>query len=160
MNRRIVAALFLTVFFTACREREAAPQTDTGFASLQERGQAAMGVDQYASTHVFEPLPDGGRIVLQMKEADSTGERVIRDHMRSIATAFGSGDFAIPGKVHGLANVPGTEVMSRLRGEISYGAGELDRGGEVRLTSRNRDAVTAIHDFLAFQRMDHRAGMH
>ncbi len=119
-----------------------------------------MGVDQYASAHIFEPRPDGGRIVLQMQEPDTTGERIIRDHMRAIASAFSAGDFAIPGKVHGLANVPGTEVMSRLRDEISYAAGDLDRGGEVRLTSANREAVTAIHDFLAFQRMDHRAGMH
>jgi len=119
-----------------------------------------MGVDQYASTHVFEPLPDGGRIALQMREADSTGERVIRDHMRTIATAFGEGDFAIPGQVHAVTFVPGTEVMYRLRGEISYRAGELERGGEVRVTTRNPQAVAAIHDFLAFQRMDHRAGMH
>ena len=119
-----------------------------------------MGVDQYASSHVFEPLPDGGRIVLQMNEADSTGERVIRDHMRAIAAAFGTGDFSIPGQVHAKASVPGTEVMTRLRSEISYRAGELPRGGEVRLTTRNPEAVAAIHDFLAFQRSDHRASRH
>ena len=160
MTRGGVATLCLIVSSSACERREAPAQGDTAFAALQQRGQTAMGVDQYASAHVFEPLPDGGRIVLQMKEADSPGERVIRDHMRTIATAFGAGDFAIPGQVHAVTKVPGTEVMTRLRGEIFYRAGELDRGGEVRLTTRNPEAVAAIHDFLAFQRMDHRAGMH
>ena len=127
---------------------------------MQQRGQSAMGVDQYASSHVFEALPDGGRIVLRMNEADSTGERVIREHMRAIATAFGAGNFSIPGQVHAMPIVPGTEVMSRLRSHISYRAADVPHGGEVRLTTRNPEAVAAIHDFLAFQRSDHRAGTH
>ena len=133
---------------------------DSAFEALQQRGQAAMGVDQYASVHVFEPLPDGGRIVLQMKTADSTGESVIRAHMRDIARAFGSGDFRIPGRVHATSNVPGTAVMSRLRAQISYAAKDLDRGGEVRITTRNAEATAAVHEFLSFQRQDHRAGVH
>jgi hypothetical protein len=119
-----------------------------------------MGVDQYASEHLFEPLPDGGRIVLQMKAPDSTGERVIRAHMRTIATAFAVGDFSLPRQVHAVANPPGTDVMRDLKSEISYRAADLERGGEVRLTTKNPKALSAIHDFLAFQRSDHRAGMH
>ncbi len=160
MIRPGIAALCLTVLFSGCQRREAPAAGDTAFAALQQRGRTAMGVDQYASAHAFETLPDGGRIVLQMKAADSTGERVIRDHMRTIAAAFGAGDFSIPGQVHAVTTAPGTAVMRRLAGEISYRAAELERGGEVRVTTRNPDAVAAIHDFLAFQRMDHRAGMH
>jgi hypothetical protein len=150
----------LILFAAGCEKRDSAPAPDSAFAALQQRGQVAMGVDQYASEHVFEPLPDGGRIVLQMKEADSAGERVIREHMRTIATAFAAGDFSVPGQVHALAKVPGTDVMRELKSEIAYRAADLDRGGEVRLTTRNPKAVAAIHDFLAFQRTDHRAGMH
>lgn len=40
----------------AARRAEAA--RDSGFAGLQARGAAAMGVDQYTSTHVFESLPN------------------------------------------------------------------------------------------------------
>jgi hypothetical protein len=119
-----------------------------------------MGVDQYASAHVFEPLPDGGRIFLRMKASDRQGESVIRDHMRTIVVSFGAGDFAIPGRVHAVAEVPGTAVMRRLRSEISYEAVDVERGGEVRITTRNPDAIRAIHEFLAFQRMDHRAATH
>lgn len=143
-------------------ETAGAPQAgnDSGFAALQERGEVEMGVDQYASAHVFEPLPDGGRIALQMNAADPTGESVIRDHMRDIARAFGSGDFAIPGRVHAIQNVPGTATMRRLRSVISYTPRDLDRGGEVLIKTGNREALAAIHEFLAFQRQDHRATMH
>jgi len=119
-----------------------------------------MGVDQYTSQHVFEPLADGGRIVLQRKESDSTGEATIRAHMRTIATAFANGDFALPGFVHEMTEVPGTARMKELRAEIKYSERDLPRGAEVVISTKNPDAVAAIHDFLAFQRMDHRAGMH
>ena len=34
------------------------------------------------------------------------------------------------------------------------------RGGELRIASSDTAAVRAIHEFLAFQRMDHRAAAH
>lgn len=58
-----------------------------------------------------------------------------------------------------MSDVPGTTDMRRFRNEISYTPRDLPRGGEV-ISSRNPEAVKAIHDFLAFQRMDHRAPMH
>lgn len=116
-----------------------------------------MGVDQYASAHVFERLPDGGRIVLQMKASNAAEEKKIRDHMRTIETAFARGDFSLPGFVHAGA-VPGTAAMARLRDSISYAARDLERGAEVRLTTTHPDAVKAIHEFLAFQTADHHAG--
>ena len=133
---------------------------DSAFAALQQRGETAMGVDQYTSQHVFEPLPNGGRIVLQRKESDSAGEATIRVHMREISTAFRNGDFALPGFVHATGDVPGTAVMKRLKAEISYTPRDLPGGAEVVISSKNPEAVSAIHDFLAFQRMDHRAGSH
>jgi hypothetical protein len=127
---------------------------------LQQRGESAMGVNQYTSQHVFEPLPDGGRIVLQRKESDPAGEATIRNHMRTIAAAFSRGDFALPGFVHAMTDVPGTADMKRLRADITYTPRDLPGGAEVRISTKNPEAVKAIHDFLAFQRMDHRAGMH
>ena len=73
-----------------------------------------MGVDQYTSEHVFEPLPDGGRIVLQRKEPDSAGELAIREHMYTIAKAFAAGDFTLPGVVHAMKDVPGAAEMREL----------------------------------------------
>src|SRR5687768_12733016 len=57
----------------------AAP-ADSGFAALQQRGKAAMGVDQYTSTHCFDALADGGRIELQRDSDDPAGVATIRAH--------------------------------------------------------------------------------
>ena len=161
---KIAATLFvLTVAIVSCstESAEKTPQSsDSAFAKLQQRGGTVLGVDQYASQHVFEPLPDGGRIVLQRKDADSVAELVIREHMYTIAKAFAAGDFTLPGVVHAMKDVPGTQQMRELRNEITYTAQDLPRGGEVVMSSMNPRAVAAIHDFLAFQRTDHRAGAH
>jgi len=144
----------------ACSGRDNNGAADTAFAALQLRGETAMGVNQYTSQHVFEPLPDGGRIVLQRQEPDSAGEAAIRAHMREISASFSKGDFAVPGFVHATGNVPGTAAMKRLKTEISYAPRDLPNGAEVLISTKNPEAVSAIHEFLAFQRMDHRAGMH
>ena len=119
----------------------------------------AMGVDQYTSAHVFEDLPDGGRILLQRTPPDTVGTGTIRAHMDTIAAAFARGDFDIPGFVHGQA-VPGTEVMAAHRGQIAYVTDTVPRGVQVRITSTDSSAVAAIHEFLKFQRSAHHASGH
>jgi hypothetical protein len=118
-----------------------------------------MGVDQYTSSHVFESLPDGGRIVLQRDSIDAAGTAVIRAHMQDIAARFSAGDFTIPGMVH-AQQVPGTSTMAARRDRIRYAADTLPRGGQVRITTTDSMAVAAVHEFLVFQRMDHRAAGH
>jgi hypothetical protein len=139
--------------------RRAAAEADSRFADVQRRGHAAMGVDQYTSTHLFQALPDGGRIELQRDTADSADRLRILEHMGKIAAAFGAGDFTVPGFVH-AREVPGTAVMAARRARISYVVESLPRGAAVRLTTGDSSAIEAIHEFLAFQRQDHRAGTH
>ena len=76
--------------------------------------------------------------------------------MRGIAEAFGRGDFALPGFVHDR-DVPGTVVMAARRSRITYTADTLSGGGQVRLQTSDPSAIAAIHEFLAFQRQDHRS---
>jgi hypothetical protein len=130
---------------------------DTSFAGVQRRGKQAMGVDQYTSSHKFDALADGGRIELQRDTDDKDGIATIRAHMRDIAKAFADGDFSTPAFVH-MQDVPGTKVMAAKRGVIKYEARDLPRGGEVRITTKDADALKAIHEFMAFQRSDHHAG--
>jgi len=127
---------------------------DSAFARVQARGHAAMGVDQYTSSHRFESLPDGGRISLQRDPGDSAGVAQIRAHMRGIAVAFARGDFALPGFVHDR-DVPGTAAMVARRSWITYAADTLPGGGQLRLQTSDPSAIAAIHEFLAFQRQDH-----
>jgi len=161
LSARLV--LLPAVLCIACRAdggagRRPAPGvvTDSAFAALQERGRAAMGVDQYTSAHRFDDLADGGRIELQRDPADTAGVRTIREHLAGIVRSFEGGDFRVPGLVH-AGEVPGTEVMSARRRSIRYHFSPLPGGGEIRIHSADSDAVRAIHAFLAFQRGDHRA---
>ena len=131
--------------------------TDSAFAAVQSRGKDVMGVDQYTSQHVFESRPDGGRIELQRLEDDSAGVAQIRRHLGEIVEQFRRGEFSAPFAVH-AQEVPGTPVMAAKRDRIRYTVRPLPRGGEIVITSRDADAIAAVHEFLAFQRMDHRAG--
>jgi hypothetical protein len=152
----------VTIAFVSCRGRgePARRPSDTAFAAMQARGQAVMGVDQYASAHVFEDVADGGRIVLDADSfADTAGILAIRQHMGDIASAFRAGDFARPFAVHAQV-VPGTAVMAARHAHITYEATDRPRGAEVRIRTTDTAAVTAIHEFLAFQRTAHHAGGH
>jgi hypothetical protein len=153
--------LLITLVLVGCTS--SSPKSangDSAFVAVQSRGAAVMGVDQYTSAHVFEELPDGGRIVLERKDAsDSAGVATIRAHMRTIAAAFARGDFTDPGMVH-MTKVPGTEVMAAKRDSIRYTVLDHPAGAELRLATSDTAAIRAIHEFLAFQRMDHRASGH
>ena len=79
---------------------------------------------------------------------------------KKIRARFARGDFTLPGVVHAMAEVPGTRVMTARKRHIRYRMNELPRGGEVRIVTTDAEALAAVHEFLAFQRMDHRAGGH
>jgi hypothetical protein len=154
--------LLLLLAALACAPKADSPATtsDSAFAEVQRRGALVMGVDQDASEHVFEDLADGGRIVFQMKDsADTAGARIIRAHLDSIARSFAAGVFTDPAAVH-ATEVPGTRVMAERRALITYESAPRERGAELRIRTSDSTAIAAIHDFLAFQRSDHRAAGH
>jgi len=130
---------------------------DSSFHALQHRGERAMGVDQYTSTHRFDALPDGGRVELQRDVDDPEGVATIRAHLQEVSAAFAAGDFSTPAFVH-MREMPGAADMARLRDRISYAYGPLPRGGQVRITSQDPEAIRAIHAFIGAQRMDHHSG--
>lgn len=149
--------LLIVAALTACTGSK---ESRDDFAAMQSRGAHVMGVDQYTSAHVFEDLPDGGRVVLERADAsDTAGITKIRAHMRDIQTAFRAGDFTKPFEVHAQL-VPGTAVMTERRTAISYEVSDRPQGGEVRIKSTDPVAVAAIHAFLAFQRAQHHAAGH
>jgi hypothetical protein len=162
---RLLLSIPLSFAFLSCTadSRHAkgpgAAANDSAFAGVQERGAAAMGVNQYTSHHIFQPLPDGGRIELQRDVDDSAGILQIRAHMHLIAARFAAGDFRLPGYVH-ARTVPGTVVMAAKRASITYTVESLPHGAAVRVRSADAGAVEAIHRFLAFQRQDHHAAAH
>jgi hypothetical protein len=151
----MLAALFSVPRTVLSQSHDPGAHRDTGFKALQSRGARVMGVDQYTSTHRFEALADGGRIELQRDVDDSAGVQTIREHLRTVARQFAAGDFSAAATVHARA-VPGTAVMRARRRSIRYEFGPLAGGGELRITTRDPVALRAVHEFLAFQRADHR----
>ena len=138
----------------SCTARE-----EPGFEALQQRGQAAMGVDQYTSTHRFDALADGGRIELQRDANDPRDVATIRAHLKEVMAAFQRGDFSTPAFVH-AQEVPGTKVMAARKELLAYRYADLPQGGEIRITTADPEVLRALHEFVAFQRKDHRAGGH
>jgi hypothetical protein len=154
-NSRI-SALIAFVAITGCTAASKSPPSDTAFANLQERGKMAMGVDQYTSTHHFEATSDGGRIELQRDTADSLGIAQIRAHMKLIQHSFQAGDFSTPAFVH-MRDMPGTDVMKAKKDLITYTYADLPHGGEVRITTKDPEALASIKQFMDAQLMDHHA---
>lgn len=130
---------------------------DSAFRSLQGRGKQVMGVDQHRSTHRFTSLPEGGSIALTVDSTDAAGTATIRAHFEEIAAAFAAGDFALPGIVH-AGTVPGTAVMRARAARITYRARNIAGGAELLMGTQDPTALRAIHDFLSFQRVEHRVG--
>jgi hypothetical protein len=139
----------------ASAQQSKAKTSDSAFTKLQERGKQVMGVDQYTSKHTFESLPDGGRIVLARDSDVPADIATIRAHMNEVAARLAKGDFSLSEAVH-AGKVPGSDVMRAKKDVIRFTYADVPRGGQVTLTSRDPAAVKAIHEFLAFQRMDHR----
>jgi hypothetical protein len=159
-QQALVCAL-ATLLSAACSRstrsaHDSSGAADMAFAAMQERGKMAMGVDQHTSTHTFDARPDGGRIELLRDLDDSLGIAQIRAHLRLIQHAFQAGDFSTPEFVH-MQAMPGTAIMAKKRDVIVYSYHELPRGGEVVMTTKDPDALAAIHAFMGAQRKEHHA---
>ena len=126
--------------------------------SMNERGDKGMGFDHLKTTHHFRLFADGGAIEVSANEAkDSVSRDQIRGHLGHIAGMFSEGNFSIPMFVHD--QVPaGVETMKQQNGAISYKYEQTERGGRVRISTSNADALRAVHEFLRFQIQEHQTG--
>lgn len=127
-------------------------------SQMNERGEKAMGFSQTTTTHDFFLKSDGGFIRVEVKDpADIDGRNSVRAHLAHIAEAFQNGDFNIPMFVHDTTP-PGEPEMKRLRGNIRYSFEETPNGGQVVISSSDKAALLAIHEFLRFQIEAHKTG--
>ena len=127
-------------------------------AGVNERGDKAMGFSHQKATHHFTLLKDGGAIEVSAndaQDADSRGQ--IRMHLTHIAKAFAEGDFNLPMFIHDRTP-PGVEVMQARKAKIAYQYEERERGARVRISTGDKRALAAVHDFLRFQIKDHQTG--
>jgi hypothetical protein len=125
---------------------------------MNARGEHAMGFSQTAATHHFLLLDTGGAIQVEANSpTDKASIDEIRMHLTHITKMFADGNFDIPMFVHNTVP-PGAAVMTRLRDQIHYRAEETPNGGRVVISTTNKDALAAIHQFLEFQIREHKTG--
>jgi hypothetical protein len=145
---------------TACpmhEQHEASPE-DQHAQGVVARGDHVMGFSHVKTAHHFRLYADGGAIEADAKDAQDTVSRDnIRAHFGHIATMFAAGDFSAPMLIH-EQNPPGSEEMKQLRDTIQYKMENTERGARIRITTKNPEAVQAVHKFLRFQITDHQTG--
>ena len=125
---------------------------------MNKRGDHVMGFDHTKTTHHFLLREDGGAIVITANSDDDVHSRdQIRMHLKHIARMFADGNFKAPMLIHDQVP-PGVPAMQKLKAEITYDFEEIERGAAVRISTKNADALQAIHSFLRFQITEHKTG--
>ncbi len=149
--------LALAMLFTVA-PAAAQPAKGDQHKAVNTRGDHAMGFSHDKTAHHFLLSKDGGSIEVAVNDVkDETSRDAIRGHLAHIAKLFAAGDFDVPMFIHDQVP-PGVPAMKRLKGEIRYTYERTDQGGRVKITSRNSEAIRAVHDFLRFQITDHQTG--
>lgn len=158
----LAALLLVAASSTGCearREGDVAPAAASERqARVAARGAAVMPFDLERTTHLFQPLADGG---VQTVTADDPGDaeqiRLIRIHLREEAGRFKRGDFADPARIHG-DDMPGLRELRDGARRIHVRYEPLPEGGRIRYLAPDPELVRAIHVWFAAQRLDH--GVH
>lgn len=154
----LAISLTSALFIRAQQEKHNSQMTQKQMDEMNMRGDKHMGFDHLKTTHHFLLANDGGAIQVEANDAKDTASRdQIRGHLRHIAMMFSEGNFEIPMLIH-EKTPPGSEVMQKLREEISYKYKETDRGALIQISTGNGQALQAIHEFLKFQIKDHQTG--
>lgn len=131
---------------------------DSHASGVDKRGDHAMGFSHETTAHHFILLTDGGIIRVSAKsERDDATREQIRTHLTHIAGMFSANDFDIPMFIHDRVP-PGVSTMKLKHDAITYKFEPTSSGGQVRITTKDPDALRAVHDFLIFQIKDHRTG--
>ena len=127
-------------------------------SAVDKRGDRVMGFSHEKTTHHFRLYADGGAIEVEANDPKDTESRdQIQTHLGHIAQMFAGGNFNAPMLVH-ARTPPGVPVLERLKKEVTYRFEKTDQGGKVLITTKNAEALKALHEFLRFQISDHGTG--
>ena len=125
---------------------------------VNRRGDHEMGFSHEKTTHHFRLAKDGGAIEVTANDPNDAESRdQIRQHLAHIALMFSAGNFDAPMFIHDRTP-PGVPAMKRLKSQIKYEFESIESGGSVKISTTNREAIDAVHEFLRFQINDHQTG--
>ncbi|MDQ6891822.1 MAG: hypothetical protein M3167_03985 [Acidobacteriota bacterium] len=127
-------------------------------AKVNERGDAVMGFDHETTTHHFRLAPDGGAIEITANaQADAESRTAIRSHLSHIAKMFAAGNYQAPMLIHDQVP-PGVPVMVARKAKLRWSYEDLPAGAKLSASTKDPEALAAIHEFLRFQIEDHQTG--
>lgn len=147
-------------FSRAAQEAPAAAPSSCSahHAGVDSRGDHVMGFDHEKTTHHFHLYRSGGAIDVSANDpGDAASRDAIREHLGHIARMFAEGDFEAPMLIHDRVP-PGVPTMKARKQKIRWEFESSERGGTIRVRTEDREALSAIHEFLRFQIEDHRTG--
>lgn len=154
----VACALSLSVSGMIASAQHQAAAESAHHHGVAERGDHVMGFSHEKTAHHFLLFSNGGAIEAQAKdEKDTANREAIQTHFSHIVKMFAAGDFTAPMLIHSQ-NPPGSDTMKRLREQIRYSFENTPGGGRIRISSKNAEAIRAIHEFLRFQIGDHQTG--
>lgn len=158
MKAPIRIALMLAVCVPSTLPEQKPSSPAQPHEGVVERGDKVMGFSHEKTTHHFRLYSDGGAIEAEADDAKDPASRdQIRFHFEHIVTMFAAGDFSAPMLIH-AQNPPGSEAMKRLRNAIEYKLDSTEKGARIRITTKDPEALRAVHEFLRFQISDHQTG--
>jgi hypothetical protein len=156
---RVNAILAVLVLASAIQAQQSNPQTtEQQHAAMMKRGDDGMGFSHEKTTHHFILLKDGGAIQVSVNDPkDDASREHIRMHLSHVAEMFSAGNFNVPMFIHDTTP-PGVPTMEKLHSEIRYQYEQTDTGAKILITTVNKKAVKAVHEFLRFQISEHQTG--
>ncbi len=122
---------------------------------VADRGARVMPFSLDATTHVFDATAQGGTQRVVAKDPEDSNEiRLIREHLREEADAFGRGDFADPASIHG-DDMPGLDALRTGYQDIDVRYRELTDGAEIAYRTADPDLAAAVRAWFDAQLGDH-----
>lgn len=122
---------------------------------VREMGSHVMPFSLEETTHIFKQNPLGG--VEQVLVKDPTNKNqiaLIQMHLEYEAHNFRRGNFKDPVTIHG-ENMPGVTDLSKRATDITFTYHALANGAEIVYSSKDPNAISAIHTWFGAQVKDH-----
>jgi hypothetical protein len=122
---------------------------------VRSKGGDVMPFALDQTVHVFEKNDAGGVQRVLVRGNSDEQRRMIRGHLRDIATSFAQRDFDKPMHIHG-ADMPGlAEMKTAGANELEVIYSELPDGAQIIYRSSSPRLVAAIHRWFDAQLSDH-----
>ena len=151
-----ITTIFAILVLASAIQAQQTP--DQQHSEMMKRGDTGMGFSHEGTTHHFFLLKDGGVIQVSANDPkDDVSRDHIRMHLSHVAKMFSEGDFNIPMFIHDTTP-PGVPTMEKLHCDIHYQYEQTDAGAKILINTVNKEAVTAVHEFLRFQISEHQTG--